>query len=282
MHGGSPATVDALFLATARIHTDLTDGTDLVGTGFVVERPLPDGKHCLWLVTNRHIVEPSSESTIVFIAGSADANSKILLGHRCSVPLPSYKEAWFAHPDEHVDLAVCQLWQWIDRLGPDGCTPVIRWLPHTSLATNEHLGRLESITPVVFIGYPDGRFDTETLLPLARHGYTASLPRFDFDARPMFVIDSPVFQGSSGSPVFLVEPHGFVDAGGNTVEPRSLVLGVVAAMMIERKGGEAQMVDVPRGLALRGSGALPLNFGGVVKAPLVLDTIDEAIKAWLP
>jgi hypothetical protein len=55
---------------------------------------------------------------------------------------------------------------------------------------------------VLFIGYPDGRYDQANNLPILRAGKIASLPKVDFDGKPEFLIDAQVYRGSSGSPVF--------------------------------------------------------------------------------
>lgn len=55
---------------------------------------------------------------------------------------------------------------------------------------------------VLFVGYPDNRYDTHNNLPLLRKGYIASMPKVDFNNKKEFVIDAQVFPGSSGSPVY--------------------------------------------------------------------------------
>jgi hypothetical protein len=141
---------------------------------------------------------------------------------------------------------------------------------------------LDTITPVVFVGYPDGRFDPKSLLPLARHGFTASPPSFDYDGKRMFVIDAPVIPGSSGSPVLLVDPHGFIDRAGNTVLPTSLVLGIVSEVLVERPDGKTEFMDMPTARNSRSEGAMPLNFGGVVKADCIVEAIEHARRTLRP
>jgi hypothetical protein len=41
--------------------------------------------------------------------------------------------------------------------------------------------------------------------PIARRGWTATPVALDYSGKPMFLVDAPVFVGSSGSPVFVLD-----------------------------------------------------------------------------
>ena len=56
---------------------------------------------------------------------------------------------------------------------------------------------------VLFVGYPDNRYDAKNDLPLVRQGLIASHPKYDYNGDPVFIIDVQVFLGSSGSPVYI-------------------------------------------------------------------------------
>lgn len=101
-------------------------------------------------------------------------------------------------------------------------------------ATKETLEEYEPIEPVTFIGYPNGLFDSASLLPIVRQGYAATAMKVDCEAKPVFLIDASVFPGSSRNPVFLVprraapDKRGSITIGGPVKPP--ILLGVVAAV----------------------------------------------------
>jgi len=111
---------------------------------------------------------------------------------------------------------------------------------------------------VWFIGYPENRFDTFHNLPILRRGYIASIPKVDFNAKKLFVIDAQVFPGSSGSPVFTA-------LGG-----KFKLLGVVTLIRNE------QLQAVPTEVALGVQQILGLEI--VIKATVVKELIDHVTK----
>ena len=56
---------------------------------------------------------------------------------------------------------------------------------------------------VIFVGYPENRYDVVNNLPLIRKGSIASMPNINFNGKGQIVIDAQIFPGSSGSPVFV-------------------------------------------------------------------------------
>ncbi|TFD74495.1 hypothetical protein E3T48_13320 [Cryobacterium fucosi] len=90
------------------------------------------------------------------------------------------------------------------------------------------------VNTVTFIGYPNGLYDSASLLPIVRQGYAATAMNVDYEGKPTFLIDASVFPGSSGSPVFLVPRPSVPDKRGNITiggHPRPpILLGIVAAV----------------------------------------------------
>ena len=74
---------------------------------------------------------------------------------------------------------------------------------------------------VLFLGYPENRFDTKNNLPILRRGYIGSMPKVDFEGRQQFLIDAQVFPGSSGSPVF------------TSLNGKMMLLGIVTETMVK-------------------------------------------------
>ena len=115
---------------------------------------------------------------------------------------------------------------------------------------------------VLFIGFPNDRYDFVNNLPLIRKGTLASMPNLDFNGRGEIVIDAQVFRGSSGSPVF-------IDWDGTYK-----LLGVIARMMQQEAAIEASTGEIYPILGL----------GVVVKQrhvrELIDHTVSQVISAW--
>jgi hypothetical protein len=131
--------------------------------------------------------------------------------------------------------------------------------------TDEIAGELETHQQVLVIGYPDGLFDAKHLTPIARTGHTATPIQLDYLGSPAFLIDAPIFPGSSGSPVFLIERMGKV-ASAFGATGRVVLLGIVA---------EAHVLSGSLRKGKRPTGAHLMNLG-IVYRP---STIDECIDA---
>lgn len=113
---------------------------------------------------------------------------------------------------------------------------------------------------MIFVGYPDGLFDTTNLLPVMRRGITASHPNIDYEGTPAFLIDASVFRGSSGSPVFLHRPELSLNGTRLSLTYRNRFLGIIAESYATQQ--DAQMIDI----------------GTVFKARTVVETIEEALN----
>jgi hypothetical protein len=53
------------------------------------------------------------------------------------------------------------------------------------------------------IGYPKGFWDRVNNLPVVRKGITATPIYIDYNGKKEFLLDIPIFSGSSGSPIVL-------------------------------------------------------------------------------
>lgn len=239
---------------TARILVELPDGQASIGTGFLYNAVLPNrpDRSVILLVSNKHVFhDPSGKLQISF-------NAKLENGEPDYGNVQTFKQNGFAniyhaHPDDDVDLA---------------CVNITRIHDSNVYYRNLHPSFLETIdletvfpsSDVIFVGYPDNRFDVKHNLPIIRKGAIASVPSVDFNGRPQIVIDAQVFQGSSGSPVF-VATHG-----------QYRLLGVVSETMIRH----AQLQTLPvghAGLAIQQI----LGLGIVIKQSKVIELIDRTL-----
>jgi len=136
------------------------------------------------------------------------------------------------------------------------------------LASAKDLEDLDPFMEVMFVGYPNGIFDTHNHVPLLRQGVTASHPALTFGGKPEFLIDAAVFPGSSGSPVLSYARS--ID--GPVADFR--ILGILRAVRYSTEKGDLTMVEVPTAMAPAVTYDRPLNLGTVIKSPAIQAFLD--------
>ena len=146
------------------------------------------------------------------------------------------------------------------------------------MATDDQIAVLDAIEEVIFVGYPDGIFDSRNLLPVARRAMTATPIAEDYEGEPAFLIDGSVFGGSSGSPVFLYDRGSFRPRGGGlVVGNRFMLVGVLAAAHVRVVEGRHELAWQRVGTE-EGMPEESLDLGIVFKARTVQETVEELIR----
>lgn len=225
--------LEQVLFSTLRIEL-LSEGGDPlgIGTGFLVKADIEKqpGKSVVLLISNKHVFEGGKKFIVNFHRRSSDGNGPDL-GRVYPFRAEDFSQAFYLHPDPNTDLACVNVSSLIDRVQS---TIFFKFLT-TDFFSNFTEPELDVGQKVVFVGYPDSRFDRKNNLPIVRDGIIASHPKVDFDGNKQFVIDAQVFPGSSGSPVFLNIKEAQFNQGKIVVGGGGLpykFLGVVAATMI--------------------------------------------------
>ncbi len=269
---------EQMLFTTVRIEGTLADGRTTTGTGFIFERKI-GADRIPFIITNRHVVEGVKNGTIYFHTAEGDEPK---LGNGYKLDVTDFDVMWVFHPDPSVDVAVVPLGPLLKTPTDAGVKVFFRSVSQDLLATEAQLLDLSLLQRVVFIGYPNGLWDTANLLPIARTGSIATLPRIAFQGRPLFLIDASVFPGSSGSPVFVLDEGGFQDHKGtlHVGETRLILLGIVAAVYYK-----TDINDVI--LAAHAPPSKPvvvdkemIDLGMVFNRSALADTIDAAFKEY--
>jgi hypothetical protein len=211
---GSPISLTWVH-ATVRVENEWGKG----GTGFLVIRKMEKKQGKVFLVTNKHVIHPESESrekadhlTLFLNVREKDGT---VAGKSFQVPLnEDDHKLWREHPNPHVDVLVVDMTSLINRY------PNLenRGADYSLFATPQIL-KEEEITEgeeVLILGYPLGLFHTRVHSPLVRQGIVATKIGERIQVRfrsssggpqrveiPGFLIDASIIPGSSGSPVVL-------------------------------------------------------------------------------
>lgn len=269
-----------LFFTTLRVETECS-----VGTGFIFEHKwrCPRTSRTLtgmFLITNKHVVA-GARSLLLSLARRRTKEDEPNLEERVSVGVSGRDWGWWmTHPSEDVDVAAFPLNPMLEDLKAEGNTPFFSCVSGDILPDSGRHGALNAVENVVFVGYPNGVFDTKNHLPIMRRGITATSPDIDYEGNPIFLIDASVFPGSSGSPVFVYDRGSWLSGGANwTVgSERVVFLGVLASVLYRESDGVLEFREVPTARHVVPVGREMIDLGVVYKARTVIETIEEGLR----
>jgi hypothetical protein len=241
----------AMFNTTLIEAVSIADGvTKWTGTGFFLAWREAD-MLILFLVSNRHVLEdnPEIQYRITLHKRAAPGSGRPLRAGGNEVWIDLYDPIqitldkdcpYFSHSSSDIDLACICCSQLLGRddivLVPFSQNRILDWDKSFVYPGQS----------VQFVGYPDDVRDRMHNLPVMRTGTFASIPALDFDGAPSFLLDAQVWEGSSGSPVFI--------QGGNEQVPFS-VIGIIHATRAKEDGSNT---NIGLGYAVKSSELVPL------------------------
>jgi hypothetical protein len=260
-----------LMYSTVRIECVLQNGGTSTGTGFFFRFNESDNGFIPVIVTNKHVVEGAIIGK--FILSNADQEGNPINTDHINVQLDSFQKRWIYHPDPEVDLCVLPIAPILHEAHAKGKRPFYATLNKSFIPTTDMLETLKAIENITMIGYPNGIWDCVNNLPIMRRGITATHPKFDYNGKPLSLIDAACFPGSSGSPVLIFDEGGFTDKEGNTHlgVTRTILLGVLFAGPQHTAQGDIRVVDIPTTQREIVLSTIPNNLGYIIKSNKILD-----------
>jgi len=251
------------------------------GTGFLVDT-LETNKSFMqrmFIVSNKHVITNFPDATIYFIPRSYGGND--LFGQVTCAKVEDWRNHWVLHPSPDVDVAILPFTEITQATAPNPAVSNgvfnignVGW-PTTSMLTTNNLRQFQAIESVVFLGYPSGVYDTTHTLPISRQGTTASPLTVDFLGRRCFAVDAAVFPGSSGSPVFLYNPIGYLDSHGGMMQSRVLLVGIIAENYYVNAENVFTLRQVPSDWTGTFTNAQPFNLGIAFRSDTILELLDQ-------
>lgn len=226
--------IDPYSIATVYLEACFNDVVLGPATGFFVKY---HGK--TYLITNYHVVSGRHADTGAVLSQFAAipnlikvhirrVDGSIVHGH-----LPLYtqdRQYWDGHPaGGAVDIAALYIWEgWFESFGAINTAVQI-----------EEENRIPIIRPgmhLSVVGFPYGK-SYDSRLPIWKSGHLASEIGFNFDGKPMFLIDATTRSGMSGSPVvFLADGLEVWPDGINIINGRKrYLLGVYSGRIESNK-----------------------------------------------
>lgn len=243
------------------------------GTGFFFSFLAPGGLSYNVIVTNKHVIKDAVRGTLYFKLSNAAGYATF--GKTQAITINDFSSRWISHPDTTVDLAIMMLKPVEDE---------VRLIKHVDLYTlgfNESmlpndsmLKDINAIEDILMIGYPYGLRDTINDLPIVRKGTTATPVYLDYMGKKQFLIDMPVFGGSSGSPILIYNHSIWTPRHGRAMSGTRLILtGInVATFLRDFSGTIYPKVSQNITDSLMSQTTIPLyNLGIIIKSQRLLE-----------
>jgi len=266
-------------IQTVRIECTLPSGKLSVGTGFpyvFLTRKIGDNTN--WgirtIVTNKHVIQHNGVRVKSghFCLNKRDARGKCSFGSKVLIEFKG--EEWIEHPSNDVDLSVLPVSNYIDKLEQKGEKLFFVNGLHEIVPANDiGWSRIGPLEDIVTVGYPNGLWDEENNIPIARKGITASYPNLNYLNKEQFVVDMPIYPGISGSPVFAMS-YGQEDyeSGGWGIGGKCLLIGILyAGLRYKEKKPGADLSVIPTDDSRSDPYELMSNLGVAIKSTKLKD-----------
>lgn len=247
-----------LLFTTFPIWVEREKGQNSFGTGFIFNYKAGEDKFIPFLITNNHVIDNATRIITEFVtAVDGKPNTK----EKVKVELDVNKFRSFSNKE--LDISAIPIAPIINQLIESGKNIFYRVIDSNIIATKEQLDEFSAVEEITFIGYPNGLYDTENMLPIVRRGITATPIWNDFNNKKKFLIDAGVYPGSSGSPVFIFNQGSYSSGNGINIGTRLLFIGMLSDSVVRLEN------NVP---------SYYLGLGGVIKSEALVDFLESVVK----
>lgn len=262
---------EQLCYSTVRIECQNDKGQTTTGTGFFFNFLQSDDRAIPVVITNKHVVAGMTIGR--FIMTKADTEGNPINKVHFTVTLSDLKDIVRLHPSDDVDLCALPVASLLNYATKNDIRLFFRSFDQNLLPTNEQLNELTALEDILMIGYPNGIWDSINNMPILRKGSTATHPCIDYNGNKEFMIDAACFPGSSGSPVLIYNPSGYVTKTGGFMmgSPRIILMGILFAGPQHTATGELKVVTMPTFQQTVAFSRIPNNLGVVIKSERILE-----------
>lgn len=249
---------DAAVLSTVRILAGKKHmNTSSIGTGFFYRADNGNiASSRIVIITNKHVVKEcdyinftitSSNNLHSLDKGGQPADRSDLTHHVDLIYNLSPKaDNYFPHPDTEIDLCAIDITNiFMSRINEN--TKVrAHLLDSSDLITDSEAATVAHVEQIMVCGYPTGLWDSTNNMPISRVGHTATNMLTNFKGKRQFLVDMPIFGGSSGSPVFRYEmPMHKTSANNLSFGSRIKLAGIIWGALNQTQHGEIKIIEIP-------------------------------------
>lgn len=265
---------DKILYTTVKVST--FSGVDSIGsgTGFFWRTRIDGDKEIISLVTNRHVLAGADRIKVTCHI-SAGALVQKPSGAFTKLEVVLVERDTIYHPDPNVDLLAIPFVSMLQTAREQGVPVHYVALQADTLPPAHAWAEFDSIEDVIMVGCPRGIFDEANNMPIARRGITATALGKRYEGRDEFLVDMACFPGSSGSPVFLHNQHGFFSRADNRYQighERFYFVGILYAGPTFTHEGEIVMNRAPSVEV-----ATTMHLGQVIRSS-ALEALDETLR----
>lgn len=246
--------------STFRIEGQAPNGAQVIGTGFLMGRPLvkKPGEGRVVLITAAHVFNDMAGDSVSLVMRRQSSDRR---WEEVRVPVPirsSGHPLWVQHPEADVAALYIAV--------PNELTPYYEIIATTLLANDSTLNQYE-IHPgdeLECLGYPLG-YQNPGGFPILRSGKIASYPLVPSKENPYFLLDFRVFRGNSGGPVYFAASTRFF-GGSLKGGQMQFVMGLVSQ--------EVNVTEQMQSLYENRLETYPLGLAKIVPAEFIAETVN--------
>jgi len=264
------------------------------GTGFLVYRKVNEKEGRVFLISNKHILNPKSlkdepnedkEARAAVILNRLENGEIKALNIEVILRDKEGQEFLRRHPNKDIDVAALDFTPYISEKGTLKSELKIGFISEDKLATKDKLEE-DFVTvgdKVLILGYPLNLVEGGHCIPIARDGVIASYPTSNFRNLPIILVDATMVRGSSGSPVFLpILPYKVTSKTNIKIGEitQAKLLGIISKGIIDWSFEIKKTKDIgmePETISVTDVA----NLGILFKAETIIDIINEfGYPAW--
>lgn len=155
----------------------------------------------LFLITNYHVIKDSINYKIYITLFHKNENGETIRITNEDISFTIDKnDINSVRINAEYDICAISFTEIYNKLIADSKYPNIAFVPFHGLVID--FSDFNHIEELLMIGYPDAIINEDINLPIVRKGITSTSLCSQLDGEERFIINIPVFPGSSGSPVF--------------------------------------------------------------------------------